>query len=406
MAYNTASGLTVVIETWPYDRDLIERAALSVASIADRTLLLGLEGPMEPLMALPPGLGGWAAIPWQGDFAVWRNRLLSTVDTTWILWMYGNEQLVRMDIGLLREATMRYRRCGYRLNIDGLDQWKQAGNDTIRLIPRAPMVRFSGHLVPNVAASLTEFGYGVEDLPVSLARGEGIGVRGRPKEWVQLVSKTLVGQLAQQPENRIKLAMLHYGLQQWDVALDWLNKRPMSNDEDLAEIWQMESLYLTASIAMAQGTLEIARKTLEKAVRTYPYSTDFLFLIGRAMLLTQDYDDAYAVMQMALEQGEDHVLYGEPGTGSYVCRIWIADIEVKRKRYKQAVKEYMSLLAQYPYFRSAWRAFLALVDDQSPRNIVDLLGMALSKTQMRDYLTRQPFLSPAETKIRDWLDAN
>ena len=106
MAYNTSSGLTVVIETWPYDRDLIERAALSVASIADRTLLLGLEGPMEPLMALPPGLGGWAAIPWQGDFAVWRNRLLSTVDTTWILWMYGNEQLVRMDIGLLREATM------------------------------------------------------------------------------------------------------------------------------------------------------------------------------------------------------------------------------------------------------------------------------------------------------------
>lgn len=406
MAHNAASDLTVVIETWPYERDLIERAVLSVASIADRILLLGLEGPTVPLTALPSGLVSWAAIPWQGDFAAWRNRLLSTVDTTWILWMYGNEQLVRMDIGLLREATMKYRRCGYRLNIDWLDQWKQGGNDTLRLIPRAQVVRFSGPLVPAVAASLAEFGYGVEDLPVNLACAEGIGVRGRTKDWVQLVSKTLLGQLAQKPENRIKLAMLHYGLKQWDVALDWLNRALMAKNEDLPEIWQMEALYLTASIAMAQGSLETARKTLEKAIRAYPYATDFPFLLGRVMVETQAYDDAYALMQMALEQGENHVMFGESGSGSYVCRIWIADIEVKRQRYKQAIKDYMGLLEQYPYYRSAWRAFLELVDDQSPHDIVDLLGLVLSKTQMRNYLSRNSFLSPVETKLRDWLDAD
>lgn len=406
MAHNTASDLTVVIETWPYDRDLIERAVLSAASSADRILLLGIEGPTVPLKSLPPGLVSWAVIPWQGDFAAWRNRLLSTVDTTWILWMYGNEQLVRMDIGLLREATMKYRRCGYRLKIDGLEPWKQAGNDTIRLIPRSQVVRFAGHLVPNVAASLAEFGYGLEDLAVSLACGEGIGVRGRPKEWVQLVSNTLLGKIAQQPENRIKLAMLHYGLQQWDVALDWLNKMPMTKDDDLPEIWQMESIYLTASIAMVQGSSETARKTLEKAVRVYPYSTDFLFLLGQVMVQIQDYDNAYAVMQRALEQGEDHVVYGEPGSGSYVCRMEIGGIELKRKHYKEAVKGYMSLLEQYPYYRSAWRALLELVDDHSPRDIVDLLGLVLSKTQMRNYLTRQSFLSPIETKLRDWLEVN
>jgi tetratricopeptide (TPR) repeat protein len=200
--------------------------------------------------------------------------------------------------------------------------------------------------------------------------------------------------------------MLHYGLQQWDVALDWLNKMPMAKDDDLPEIWQMESIYLTASIAMVQGSSETARKTLEKAVRVYPYSTDFLFLLGQVMVQIQDYDNAYAVMQRALEQGEDHVVYGEPGSGSYVCRMELGGIEIKRKHYKEAVKEYMSLLEQYPYYRSAWRALLELVDDHSPRDIVDLLGMVLSKTQMRNYLTRQSFLSPTETKLRDWLEAN
>ncbi len=68
-----ASDITVVIETWPYDPEQIERAALSVGDVANRVILLGTDGADMRLTPFDQGLLEWATIPWQGDFSAWRN---------------------------------------------------------------------------------------------------------------------------------------------------------------------------------------------------------------------------------------------------------------------------------------------------------------------------------------------
>lgn len=397
------NDITVVIETWPYNAEQVERAALSVTSLASRIILLGAEGAQGPLSSFQQGMVEWAAVPWHGDFSAWRNRLLSSLDTDWVLWLYGNEQFVRIDARTLAEAAGGYKRTGFRLSVADATSRSRLGTDPVRLFPRGGAVRFSGRLVPAIGGALAEFGYAVEDLPVRIDCPDGRGPRGQRKQWENFVVKHLEGQLSQSPESRIKLATVYAGAQEWDLATQRIEES-QSTITQLGDSWRLQLLWVRAYIATKRGQLETAESQLAAAVKEYPYSTDLLFLYGTVLFELQKHDASYATMLEALTQGEDLVLYSEAGAGSYLCRRWLAKIQTARRRYKEAVKEYMNLLEQYPFYRSVWIELLDILDGSSPREIVDLLSLVMSKNQMRAYLAKQSYLSPIEAQLRDWLD--
>ena len=396
-----ASDITVVIETWPYDPEQIERAALSVGDVANRVILLGTDGADMRLTPFDQGLLEWATIPWQGDFSAWRNRLLATLDTSWVLWLYGHEELVRLDVRALLENTSDMKRMAFRLLIgDREEDAHKPHLDPVRLFPRSHVVRFHGRLFPNISPSLTEFGYAIEDLPIRIHRPYGNGVRSQRRQWTTFVTRHWEDLIDQAPENRVKLAMAYFGANQWDRAQHWVRE---ANQVALSDPWVLQVEFLEASIAAQRQDFDGALAHLETSLRNHPYSTDLLFLDATVLAELGRYDEAYLRFVEALSRGDDYALYSEPGVGSYLYRRWLARMETSRQRYKEAVKEYLSLLEQYPYYRAAWVELLDLLHGGEPAEIVELLTLVLSKRQILDYLDKQTFLTPIEAEVKNWL---
>lgn len=395
--------ITAIIETWPYEPEQIERAALSVADVATRVILLGTDGADVRLTPFDQGLLEWATIPWQGDYAAWRNRLLATLDTAWVLWLYGHEELVRLDVRGLVDGIENVKNVAFRLPIgDQIEGTHTPHQDSVRLFPRAHVVRFMGRLFPNISPALIEFGYPIEDLPVRIHRPYGNGIQGQRRQWPAFVAKYWEARIDRAPENRVKLAMVYFAARQWEHAEYWIREARLV---ELSDPWMLQVEFLEASIAAEQQHYEEAAVHLETSIRNHPYSTDLLFLDATVLANLGRNDEAYLGFIEALARGDEYALYSEPGVGSYLCRRWLARVEISRQRYKEAVKEYLSLLEQYPYYRAAWVELLDLLGGAEPEEIVELLTMALSKRQILEYLDRQTLLSSVEVEVKNWLQA-
>lgn len=391
----------MVIETWPYEPEHIERAALSVADVATRIILLGTDGADVRLAPFDQGLLEWATIPWQGDFAAWRNRLLATLDTAWVLWLYGHEELVRLDVRVLLDSIENMKRAAFRLQIgDQAEGIHKPHLDAVRLFPRAHVVRFMGRLFPNISPALIEFGYPIEDLAVRIHRPYGNGIQGQRRQWPTFVAKHWEARIDRGPENRVKLAMVYFAESQWERAEHWIREARLVA---LSDPWMLQVEFLEASIAAQQEHYEAAAAHLEVSLRNHPYSTDLLFLNATVLANLGRHDEAYLGFIEALARGEEYAAYSEPGVGSYLCRRWLARVEAARQRYKEAVREYLSLLEQYPYYRAAWVELLDLLRGAEPEEIVELLTFVLSKRQILEYLDRQTQLSPVEVEVKNWL---
>ncbi len=401
MRRSPSTDLTVVVETWPYEPEQIERAALSVADVASRVILLGTDGADVRLAPFDDGLLEWAAVPWQGDFSAWRNRLLATLDTSWVLWLYGHEELVRLDMRALAESIADLKRSAFRLRIGDYEEHDHKPHwDPVRLFPRSHVIRFHGRIHPNISPALTEFGYAIEDLPIRIHRPYGNGVRDQRRQWTPFIAKYWESRLERAPENRVKLAMVYFGAKQWDRAQYWLRESSLA---ELPDPWVLQREFIEAGLAAQQEDFARARRHLESSLRNHPYSTDLLFLDATVLAGMGRYDEAYLRFVETLARGEDYALYSEPGVGSYLCWRWLARMEAARHRYKEAVKEYLSLLEQYPYYRSAWVELLDLLHGGEPEEIVELLSLVLSKRQILDYLDKQAVLTPVEAEVKNWL---
>jgi tetratricopeptide (TPR) repeat protein len=257
-----------------------------------------------------------------------------------------------------------------------------------------------GRLFPNISPALIEFGYPIEDLAVRIHRPYGNGIQGQRRQWPTFVAKHWEARIDRGPENRVKLAMVYFAESQWERAEHWIREARLVA---LSDPWMLQVEFLEASIAAQLEHYEAAAAHLEVSLRNHPYSTDLLFLNATVLANLGRHDEAYLGFIEALARGEEYAAYSEPGVGSYLCRRWLARVEAARQRYKEAVREYLSLLEQYPYYRAAWVELLDLLRGAEPEEIVELLTFVLSKRQILEYLDRQTQLSPVEVEVKNWL---
>lgn len=371
--------LTVVVEAWTGDEASGERAIFSALAVAPRVVVaqfaeLGVPYAHDERIHL-------VSPPFWGHLASWRNRVLDQITTPWVLWLWPNEEVVRLDRDRLATAIEKGEQDAFRVKTP------MGRGESVRLFRVKPHLRFGGRLWPQIVPSLAEFSETIGQLDVRIEGEDSFPV-----------AQAIASKLAEMPQ--------HSGI----VARAWaawargdLNRARTLTEGPLPRVPQLAALVagLRAFLALEAGRLPEAFKVAWDGVRKAPKERGLWHFAGELALERKEY--ALARQAFARALGPDPGFPGlVPGVGSYRTRLGQAQAEALAGSRVGGIAKLVRLLEEYPRYRSGWQALLNLLPDGPAEERAAALGVLLPPDVVRRHFLAIEKPNPEELSIQRW----
>lgn len=404
MAFSVQSRharVTAVVDTWPYSIAEIERAVLSVKSVAERVMIIVPDVVSDYTLEDFSGMGSEVIrIPFFGNFTTVRNWVMTKITTPWVLLVFGNEVLLAEDAKPLLAAVFSDRAVGYRLKVATSDRGPVLAHP-VRLLPSTSQVRFVGRIWPEVSGSLIEFGYGLDTLDVRLLREEDRGSSGSATAWLRASLNTLTeanprhwrAQLAQ-----AVLAWAEHRHQESRHRLDILPKNLTGETRLIADglaalLWQEEAHH------------ERAWASIQRLVQQYPRRADFWALAGESLWQLKRPQEARAALVRCLQIGERPVPHLPPGYASYTARLKVARAEIATHQLAPGLAHLLNLIEEYPGYRAAWQEVLSHLRDVPVEEVFSAMSTVIAPSKIRQFCMHLTSPTEDERRLAEWLES-
>lgn len=397
--YSQPTGITAVVDSWPYSLHEIERTVYSAANIAEQiTLVLpDLVSPYteEHFVGLPANV---VRIPFYGNFTTVRNLAMEHVRTPWLLLLFGNEVFVAADKDMLLGALNERSRPGFRVTVLTSDDRRVLAHP-VRLLPSFDQVRFVGRIWPEVSGSLIEFGTPLRDLAVRVYREQD---RSTTATATATLKAQLTRAVATNPRDgrpQVALAMVSWAEHRYSDA----HRRLAALPRDVAGEPRLIAESLAAWLWVEQGNYDKGRAAAAELVRLHPDRADGWAILGEASLAAKSYSEAEHAFHRAVSVGEVPVPHLAPGYASYAARLKAARAEIADRRILPGLAHLLAIMEEYPGYRPAWQEVLSHLRGMPPEDVYAAMATVVAPFKIRQFFSRLDRPTEDEWRMVEWL---
>jgi tetratricopeptide (TPR) repeat protein len=377
---------------------------------------------------------------WTGSFSDARNASFDEATGDWLLYLDADEVLVTEDVQRLRALTGQSWREAFYLVETSFTGAEHDGsavtNSALRVFRNRPEYRFSGRLHEQIAQHLPA--YVPERIGQTKVRIEHYGYLGAVRDAKEKSRRNIELLLAQQAEAPPS-AFLHFNLGSEYFATGDAEAALREFERSWAMV-QAEgpdgSHEFTPSLVVRLvKALRVCSRPQEAIARAaeglelFPGFTDLVYEQGSACLAMGRDDEAIAYYEQCIEMGDAPSRYTAViGCGTYLPRIVMAEIHLRRKQTAPALKLLQWCADKHPGFFGLVLPYAAAllrtgtspadttaaIEQAVPRitpTVRFMLGTALfeagaasdAETQFRLVLDAQPHSGPARAALGEAL---
>lgn len=391
--------LTAIIDAWPYTTHEIERAVFSARSLTSDVVIV------VPDLLAPydvddfPGVPARVLrVPFWGNFTTLRNTVLAEIKTPWEFFLFGNEEFLAADSKTVLSQLDPEHPQVFRMVV----ATGQAGRvlaEPVRIVPSGQAIQFVGRIWPQVVGSLMEFGYDIQSLDARIYRLED---RRSSSVATRRLREALLDVERVEPRNwrtQLSLAVLSWGEHRYAEVTQRLKAIPHGAPEEAQRL----VAGLSALCYLEQGQYEKTLQAAQKALRRHSDRAELWWLGGNALMELGRFDEAATYFHWASRQGEHLIPYLDPGFGTYGARLKKAQCDLKGSKKRQGLADLLTLLAEYPSYRSAWQEVLSHLGTMSPEEVFSTMTTVVPPSKVRRFFTLVSHPTEEEARIRDWL---
>ncbi len=382
---------TVIINTWPYSADEIERAIAPLSGWADNIILAELGTWHRSLTALT-SLGRNIGISeWMGSFCRQHDFLMRQErrnGTERVLFLEGNEIIRRMDLHHLEDLSSGDE-TAYWLNIESVAP--DAGKKEIRILKPVGWHGFAGLYKPDPYPGLAAFCQDIRDTDVSLFPAQEQG-ETKAAQMEQILSQNLMPPL-------IKARWL-IEMRKFVEGSRVLRKEAwphIDKDQDFVT-WKM----LMAETLLGLSKPLAALQMLAPLMAASP-TCDRGYLMGLVLYELNRYEEASTYFFQSGTGMLGDREYQAPGADGYRSLLWAAECLNLAKRPKDSFEVLKRLLEDYPLFQEAWTFFFRLFAGAQPQELYEILTQFMSGGNIYDVFEHLKGLEEEGKRFRQWI---
>lgn len=297
---------------------------------------------------------------WTGNFSEARNYSIAKANGEWILWMDADEMLEKEDAIKLREGVRTSQKnilLIQLLNYVGKDEPNRYQLYTMnhhRLFRNNQNFEFTNAIHEQLHAKrgkIDEAEVGL--LPVRIYHFgylEVVVQQKRKYERNMSMLKELEKSGTDNPWLYYHIASEYYRMERYQEAFVSLNKA-IPQFLSMGQLPPSMLYHMKYSILIAAGSLDSARKGIEKALQIYPDYVDLHFYHGVILFKLHQYAEALEAFMHCIEMGDFPSLHvSKKGTGSFYAYFYMGLTSEALGAYELAKKAYQSALDHYPNF--------------------------------------------------------
>ena len=298
---------------------------------------------------------------WTGSFSDARNASFDAATGDWIIYLDADEVLLSDDVERLRALTGRvWREAFYLVETSYTGELGEGGavtNNALRVFRNRAHYRFEGRLHEQIGQHVPYYAAGrVEQSSVRIDHYGYLGAVRDAKEKSRRNLELLKAQAAESAPS----AFMHFNLGteyavlgDHDRALTEFTRAwtlvEAGNEEGSDYVPALVQRLVTALRHCARPEEAITRA--RDGLRLFPGFTDLVFAQALASLSLDREDDAIAYWERCLEMGDAPARYlAASGAGTYLPRISLAELYVRRGELDRARELLEWCLAEHPDF--------------------------------------------------------
>ena len=298
---------------------------------------------------------------WTGSFSDARNVSFEAATGDWIIYLDADEELVADDVKRLRALTGRvWREAFYLVETSYTGEVGEGGaitNNALRVFRNRPHYRFEGRLHEQIGQHLPSYAPG--RIEQSSVRIDHYGYLGQVRDAKEKSRRNLELLKAQQAENAPS-AFMHFNIGT-EYAVIGDHSRALA---EFARAWSLVQAggeegndYVPALLQRLVtalrhcGRAEEAIGRARDGLQRFPGFTDLVFAQALASLSLGKEDDAIAYWERCIDMGDAPARYlAASGTGTYLPRISLADVHLRRGDVERARELLEWCIDQHPDF--------------------------------------------------------
>ena len=345
-------------------------------------------------------------IEWPHDFAKARNVGLDAVTTQWVLIMDADEEFVREDTQVLREAITHPSADAYNIRIISLmDRAEDITESYVtRLVRSHPQLRFQGAVHEQLFHSVVEAKMTLRELNVRLTHKGYLNAVMKERDKHERNRRLLESHVARNPQDIYMLWQLsqsYFGESRFDEALLTVRRALKLATQD-NPIWTL-CMTTYARILVQMGQRKKAIRVLQDGKLAHPKYTDFWYQEGIIHFNLKEWVRAEACFQECLALGEAQgYLATDTGIGGFKSLYRIAQTWMMRHDGKQALAYLLLTLKQQPLYRSAWRGVFELMAGQTIGEVGSAITLSLAPEVIVQTLSSWPDPDDNEKHLLAW----
>lgn len=386
-----ANQWTVVINTWRYHPEQVERATAPLVGWAKRIIWVELGIWHRDIANLCSIKGPKIHGAWPGSFRLQYDQILQQeqdFDTSMVLFLEANEVIARMDLRLL-DNYVDTGASAYRLPV------MKAGEDVVkkevRILRSIRWRGFQGIYKADPYPPLVMFREPVltGDVPLWVDNGDLVPTK------VQL--EALLGQ--SKAIDLINRARWLLETREFSLALRLLKK-------EIGRTSKTGQRGITLTTLMAEAFLGVGKaadalKLLTTAMSIHP-SCDRAYLLAQSLYRLGRYEEASTYFYQAGSGLLGVREAQEPGTDSYSSLLWAVKSLRLAQRPKDSFVILTRLLENYPFFHEAWTLFFEMLGNVKPEDVYEIISHILPAQMLGEVVERLDQQGGPEGNFRQW----
>lgn len=385
------SPWTVIMNTWPYSPEEIERAVAPLTGWADRIVGTELGVWHRPFPALTLSTELEVSGEWTGSFRTHYDRLMrreKRSDTARVLLLEGNEVIRRMDLGRLEELTDGFEAAHRLCFVTSADD---PGKKEIRILKPSRWHGFSGVYKPDPYPELAAFCENMGDSGVRIFRSDE-----DRQPWAEKIEKIML----KNPPNPLARVRWFVESRQFAQGLRVLKKHAARNIESARDYVEWKTLM--AEILLGMNKPLEALQALTPLMSVSP-TADRGYLMGRGLYELGRYDEASAHFFQAGTGMLGERDCQESGSDSYRALLWAAHSFLMANRPKDSFGVLKRLLESYPFFQDGWILFFRLFTGATPQELYEIITQFLPSRSLYEVFERMEGLDQEGGGFRQWI---
>jgi glycosyltransferase involved in cell wall biosynthesis len=343
------------------EENYLENCINSVITIADEIILVDTGSTDNTINIGQKYTNNIYSFVWTGDFSLARNYSLSKANGDFIFIIDADEVIINPEQIKNFINTSSSKIGGYLVNIQSIVNGKNGkeylNSAQIRLIRNNRLFKFEGFIHEQIANSISNAGYVIENSNISLKHfGYDLSESQKKlkhKRNIELIEKSM--KIRTTNELKFYKAKELAGIDDFYLAINILQEIIVSEKSNLALL--IAALNFASFLSYKINDIEISLNLISLSLELSPNQAFANFVRAEIKSEMKEYQEALVYYRAAYFSSQNvnylAIGYGEYSIPHEVLKLKSAKLLLILKRYSEAISEYESILKINPKNKTA-----------------------------------------------------